>query len=119
MCLCDIWHDHLLYEGDRLTGLIDFGNIKLDHVAVDLARLLGSLVEDHVDQKAQAIEAYSRVRPLADEESALVDVLDRTGTILAMANWLTWLYWEKRTFEDYEAVADRIGLLVSRVEKWS
>src|SRR6185437_12048048 len=20
-CLCDLWHDHLLFEGDRLTGL--------------------------------------------------------------------------------------------------
>src|SRR5262249_8929486 len=45
-CLCDVWHDHLLFEGDRLTGLVDYGAVKLDHVAVDLARLLGSLLDD-------------------------------------------------------------------------
>src|SRR5262249_15177817 len=45
-CLCDVWHDHLLFDGDALTGLIDFGAVKPDHVAVDLARMLGSLVGD-------------------------------------------------------------------------
>ena len=45
-CLCDVWHDHLLFEGDQLTGLIDYGAVKIDHVAVDLARMLGSLVRD-------------------------------------------------------------------------
>src|SRR5579884_2430970 len=41
-CLCDIWHDHVLFEQDAVTGLIDFGALKTDHAAVDLARLLGS-----------------------------------------------------------------------------
>src|SRR5262249_1201866 len=49
MCLCDIWHDHLLFEGERLAGLIDFGSVKLDHVAADLARMLGSLVQDDLE----------------------------------------------------------------------
>src|SRR5262249_42064317 len=42
-CLCDVWHDHLLFSGDELTGLVDYGSIKTDHVAADLARMLGSL----------------------------------------------------------------------------
>jgi len=48
-CLCDIWHDHVLFEGNLVTGLVDFGGIKTDHVAVDLARLLGRLVEDRAE----------------------------------------------------------------------
>jgi Ser/Thr protein kinase RdoA (MazF antagonist) len=119
MCLCDLWHDHLLFEGDRLTGLIDFGSVKLDHVTVDLARLLGSLVEDRIEPKILALESYSSIRPLAREEIELIEALDRTGTILAMANWLTWLYWDRRPFEDRAAVAARLTQLVNRVEKWT
>src|SRR5437763_1299451 len=36
-CLCDVWHDHVLYTGDAVTGLIDYGEVKPDHPAVDLA----------------------------------------------------------------------------------
>lgn len=45
-CLCDLWHDHVLYTGNRVTGFIDYGAMKIDHPAVDLARLLGDLVGD-------------------------------------------------------------------------
>src|SRR5439155_20817058 len=67
-CLCDIWNNHVLFEGDEMTGLVDFGGVKLDHVAVDLARLLGSLVEDRAELRAVGLEAYSRIRPLSLEE---------------------------------------------------
>src|SRR5262249_54862628 len=50
-CLCDIWHDHVLFSDETVTGVIDFGGVKLDHVTVDLARLLGSLIGD--DRTAQ------------------------------------------------------------------
>src|SRR5207245_281836 len=99
-CLCDVWHDHLLFEGNVLTGLIDYGSVKSDHVAVDLARLLGSLVGDDREAWATGIAAYRSVRPLTGEEEALAAVLDRTGTILAAATWLRWLYWDKRQFAD-------------------
>ncbi len=42
-CLRDIWHDHVLFTGDEVTGIIDFGAIGVDTPATDIARLLGSL----------------------------------------------------------------------------
>ena len=42
-CLRDIWHDHVLFTGDKVTGLVDFGAIDIDTPATDIARLLGSL----------------------------------------------------------------------------
>jgi homoserine kinase type II len=40
----DIWHDHVLFTGDEVTGLIDFGALDIDTPATDIARLLGSLI---------------------------------------------------------------------------
>jgi Ser/Thr protein kinase RdoA (MazF antagonist) len=115
-CLCDVWHDHVLFTGDRVTGLVDYGSVKDDHVACDLARLLGSLVGGDARLRAAGIEAYRRVRPLAEVEIALIDDLDWTGTVVAAANWLRWLYLEGRGYSDREAVADRLARIVRRLE---
>jgi Ser/Thr protein kinase RdoA (MazF antagonist) len=115
-CLCDIWRDHVLLEGNTVTGLVDYGSVKIDHVAVDLARLLGSVAGDAGQEEAR--HAYSNVRLLAPEEEELVAVLDETGTILGAANWLRWLYHEGRRYESLEAVAERLGCLVARLERW-
>jgi homoserine kinase type II len=118
-CLCDVWHDHLLFEGDRLTGLVDYGAVKHDHVAVDLARMLGSLVGDDAAGWECGLRSYRRVRRLSDEEAWLARVLDHTGTVLGMVNWLRWLYHDGRTYEDRPAVARRLESLVTRVEGWT
>jgi len=117
-CLCDIWHDHVLFDGDTVTGVVDYGSIKTDHVAVDLARLLGSLIGDDRELRAVGFEAYRRVRALSAEEEVLVKVLDETGTVLGAANWLRWLYYEGRQYEDRQAVARRLAELVKRMEGW-
>jgi len=118
MCLCDIWHDHLLFEGERLTGLIDFGSVKVDHVAVDLGRMVGSLVQDDSELRQKAFAFYSQIQPLEEMDIALADVLDRSGTILGLVNWLTWIYWHKRRFENHDAVARRMTEAIERVERW-
>jgi Ser/Thr protein kinase RdoA (MazF antagonist) len=117
-CHCDLWQDHVLYEKDDVVGLIDYGSVKTDHVAVDLARLLGSMAGDDQDLWAAGLAGYRTVRPLSAEEETLVHVLDRTGTVLALANWFKWLYKEKRAFPDRRAVARRLTDLVNRVETW-
>ncbi len=117
-CLCDIWHDHVLFEGDTVSGLIDYGSIKIDHVAVDLARLLGSFVGDDPDGWRVGLEVYRSVRPLSAKEVELAQALDQTGTVLALANWLTWLYRERRSFDNAAAVAQRLEMVVLRVERW-
>jgi Ser/Thr protein kinase RdoA (MazF antagonist) len=117
-CLCDVWHDHLLFHGDTLSGLIDYGAAKIDQVAVDLARLLGSLVGDDREAWAIGLAAYREVRGLDSEEEALAVVLARTGTILGAANWLLWLYRDRRKYEDAARVTRRLETLVARMEAW-
>ncbi len=118
-CLCDVWHAHVLFEGDTVTGVIDYGGVKIDHVAVDLARLLGSLVGENAELRAAGLQAYTRLRPLSWEEEALITVLDETGTVVAMMTWLKWLLRDAKGFEDATAVARRLEELVKRVESWN
>jgi homoserine kinase type II len=117
-CLCDIWHDHILYEGERISGVIDYGSLKQDCVAVDLARLLGSMVGDDAAMWTVGLYAYRALRPLSDGEERVIQVLVRTGTVLALANWLKWLYFDGRVFDDRREVARRLKTLVNRVERW-
>jgi Ser/Thr protein kinase RdoA (MazF antagonist) len=117
-CLCDLWHDHVLYTDDDVTGLIDYGSAKTDHVTVDLARLLGSLVEDDAEMREAGLDAYDREAGLSRDERALVDALDKTGAVLSLANWMRWIYVDGRRFDGDDRVGRRIAGLVRRVESW-
>ncbi len=62
-CLRDIWHDHVLFTGDQVTGLVDFSAIDIDTPATDIARLLGSLsgsVENIADPSRVGEQATTR-----------------------------------------------------------
>lgn len=115
-CLRDVWHDHVLFEGERVTGLVDYAAMAMDDAATDIARLVGSLVGDDDAGWAAALAAYREVRPLAEDEGRLARALDRTGTVVALATWARWL--GARTFEDAAAVERRVGELMRRVEGW-
>jgi Ser/Thr protein kinase RdoA (MazF antagonist) len=117
-CLCDVWHDHLLFSGHRLTGLIDYGGVKMDHVAVDLARLLGSLHGDDHPGWQIGLAAYREIRALSAEEEALAQALDQTGVILGAATWFLWLHRDGRVFDDPAAASRRLETLLDRMEQW-
>jgi homoserine kinase type II len=117
-CQCDPWHDNLLFEGERLTGLVDYGSVKVDHVAVDLARLLGSLAEDDAEGWRVGLEAYRGVRPLGRHEEELAHALDRTGAVVGVVQWLRWLYEVGSAFPDRSKAAARLDVLVRRIERW-
>ena len=115
-CWCDPWHDHVLFADDRVSGLIDYGAVKEDHAAVDLARMLGSLAGDDAAAWEVALAAYRALRPLSDREAALAMVLEHAGLVNALATWLRWLYHDGRVFEDRVAIAKRLELMVARLD---
>jgi homoserine kinase type II len=117
-CLCDVWHDHVLFENEKVSGLIDYGATKVDHVTVDLGRLLGSLVGDDPSMWDIGLNAYGSVRRLSHDEETLCRLLDHTGTVLGAATWLLWLYRDRKPFADRVAVARHLGLIVQRMETW-
>jgi Ser/Thr protein kinase RdoA (MazF antagonist) len=116
-CLCDVRHDHVLFTAEAVTGIVDFGGAKVDHASVDIARLLGSLVGSDHEQWAVGLAAYRAIRPLSVEEEELARILDETGTIIGLVNWLLWICRDGRNFEDWDGVARRLSLLVNRLDK--
>ena len=114
----DIWHDHILFNGNEVSGLIDFGAMQLDNIALDLSRMLGSLLGEPDNQQwPKAIEHYCSIRPLQENEIRAIRVLDRGGTLLGCLNWLRWILLEQRTYEDWQAVQRRIQILTQRLEQ--
>jgi homoserine kinase type II len=131
-CLRDVWHDHVLFTGNRVTGLIDYGAMGIEGVAADAARLLGSLSEslpgvpssgENLLNLARGatisvgLAAYESVRPMSKQERALVEVFDRSGTLLGAMNWVEWLYRERRQFIDSPSVARRLSRVLDCLER--
>lgn len=124
-CLRDIWHDHVLFEADQVTGIIDVGSMRMETVTGDIARLLGSL-SPHLQSMASAdrchnawktgIEAYESIRRLSDVERRLIPVFDQAQRLLSGINWAKWVFVEQRSFSDPAAVVRRMDNILRALE---
>ncbi|MCA9120663.1 MAG: phosphotransferase [Planctomycetaceae bacterium] len=114
-CIRDIWHDHVLFEANQVSGFVDFGAMRVDHVGCDIARLLGSLIGDTRDRWKRGLEAYQSVLPLSPDEMTLVDAFDRSTVLLSGMNWLHWVAVECRQFEDGQRVLNRLDEILLRL----
>jgi Ser/Thr protein kinase RdoA (MazF antagonist) len=123
-CIRDIWHDHVLFTGNQVTGVVDFGAVAIDTPATDVARLLGSLAQASAGQGTgstsatniwrEGLSAYQTVRSLSTEEIQAVHALDASGTILAGCNWIRWIYIDGRQFDDHRQVVERFRRILNR-----
>lgn len=104
-CLRDVRSDHLLFEGQRLTGLIDFGAMRVDTVSGDLARLLTEWLKGELWARAEALDAYSTLRPLEGPEGMLIEAFEASAALLSAGHWIRWHFLDKRVFEDPHAVS--------------
>lgn len=115
-CVGDVWHDHVLYEGDRVSGLVDFGSMRWDNVSCDLARLLGSLAGSNRSLWEAGMSAYEAVRPVSEAERALVNAFDMSGLLLGALNWASWTILDGCVFEEPGVVLRRMDGLMARLE---
>lgn len=129
-CLRDIWHDHILFTGNEVTGLIDFGAVDIDTPATDIARLLGSLIPNPTPRSGEelvegqpfstawqtGLSAYAAMRPLSQHESLAVLALNTANPIIAGCNWLRWIYIEGRAFVNHAQVLARFHQILNRIQ---
>jgi len=125
-CIRDIWHEHVLFLGNTVTGLIDFGAVEIDTPATDITRLLGSLESVTPESPfpfregqgegatsatattwSEGLNGYQTERMLTPDEIRATQALHTSGTLLAGCNWIRWIYGEHREFEDHTQVVKR------------
>ena len=115
-CIRDVWHDHLLFQENKVSGLIDFGSMGVDNVSCDIARLLGSLAGGSPVFWQLGLEAYAKIRGLSAVELELVRAFDRSSLLLGALNWVAWTMLDRRIFEKPKAVLQRMDALMDRLE---
>jgi Ser/Thr protein kinase RdoA (MazF antagonist) len=98
-----------------VTGLVDFGSMRPDNVATDIARLLGSMAVDNRDDWQLGLLAYQGVRRLGEKELALVETFDRTAVLMSGLQWLEWICLEQRDFLNRAAVLARVDESLGRL----
>jgi Ser/Thr protein kinase RdoA (MazF antagonist) len=113
----DIHHDHVLFSGDEVTGLIDFGALRIDTPLADVARLVGSLVGDDLAARQVAFNEYNELRPLSSADRQLINLLDESGLVLGGVNWLTWFYVERREMGEVGPIVRRLDEILARLER--
>lgn len=113
----DLHREHVLFTGEHVTGLIDFGALRIDSPLTDVARLLGSLAGDDPAARRCALEAYAAHRPLSLSQRQLIDLLDASNVVLGGLNWIKWLYLERRQFPSWPAVVRRLEEIVARLRR--
>jgi homoserine kinase type II len=118
-CIRDVWHDHVLFDGEQVSGLIDFGALKVESVAGDVARLLDSMSGDDLAAWQSGLAAYQAIRPLSSGEMSLVSAFDESLALLSGMNWLDWIYGSGRIFDDLTQVVSRLRTVVDRLEVFS
>lgn len=111
----DVHREHILFTGDTVTGIIDFGAMSIDNPAVDLARLLGSYEIDDAEERSALLVDYSPY--LLSDELQAIEAFDRSGALLSPFRWLWWLFVEGRTFRDEAVVAHRFDVLLQRLTR--
>lgn len=111
----DIWHDHVLFQGEVCSGLIDYGAVRIDTVATDLVRMLGSLTKSGPNSEWEiGLAEYQREVALSENELAILEILYKSSVLLSGVQWIRWLAVDELQFPGKESfVKQRVAELAT------
>lgn len=115
-CVRDLRGEHVLFEGGRVSGIIDYGAMGVDHPAVDLARLLGDFAKGDDAMFTGGLTAYRRVRSEFAMPDEFVQLLSQSGAVCSVLGWLVRLVVRREPVLDVVPLCARLAQLVARVE---
>ena len=110
---------HLRFDEDGVCGMIDFTQLGVDSVALDVATLLGSLADGNADAWAYGLKAYQSIRPLSDTERHLTAAFDVSQTLLEGLEYLDAVFLREEPFTmlQLSEILRRVEHLVARLSK--
>ena len=116
-CVRDLWHAHLLYQEDELTGIVDYGAMQVDSVCADLTRWLGSCLGGLDQGWTVGLDAYAARRPLSPAEMDILPAFEMGTALLSAIQWLRWTCDERRTFDDSDMARRRLQEVLARLQQ--
>ena len=116
-CLRDIWGEHILFTGEEVTGLIDYGAMRIENVAADFARLMGNVSGDLERRWTIGRHAYevARWECFSAHEWQLVQAFDATQVVFSGLNWIEWIFVQQREFPDMQSIERRMQTILARL----
>lgn len=88
-CLRDCRGEHILFVGDEVSGIVDYGAVGEDTPAADLARYLGDAEPATSDTLVSLVcEVYRSAGGEADFDAPFVRVLWGAGLVGSLVGWL-------------------------------
>jgi Ser/Thr protein kinase RdoA (MazF antagonist) len=121
--LRDIHREHILFENERVSGIVDFDAVRRDTVATDLARWVGSFADLDVavgELWPEAIAGYTSVREISTCEQQLSSAIERASWYIHLANWVTWIAGKSQDIPGgIEAAQGRVSALLRRSDVWT
>ncbi|MEM7474885.1 MAG: phosphotransferase [Planctomycetota bacterium] len=114
--LRDIWSEHVLFSGDRVTGIVDLGAARIDEPATDVARLLGSLEPFDAEAWSAGLQYYCEKNSSVCPERVIA--LDRVSCLLSALQWAKWLAFERKFFDaDDQVILTRWSRFLDRLQR--
>ncbi len=121
LCLRDVHREHILFENERVSGLIDFGSIGWDTPAIDISRYLSSFDAFPSDWLAREDDCWqAMVDPTLSvkEWNRLILLLAVTGAMVSAIQWENWLVRERRRFISRDKAYQRWSNRLDFAEPW-
>lgn len=116
-CIRDLRGEHVLFEGQRVTAIVDYGAMGRDSPAFDLARLLGDLVGEDQELFALGLKKYRECQRALDFSDRFVRLLDRVGVVCSILGWFARLSTEIDALS-LDFIANRMRHLIVRAEQF-
>lgn len=110
-CLRDLRPEHLLFEGDRLSGLVDYGAMDAEAPETDLARLLPAWIGNDPALQRHACLAYQSANPGHVLDEPLLAAFSAANSVLIGGQWMRWILLQRRSFSD--PAAHLLGIRLS------